>query len=198
MDLSDIIAKVNGMDAALRELKANVVSLASGAPPVVSMPPIVVMNPMYEMDANHFLTHVRAHGGGRVDPVVGPDCPYTVTLPKTGHTLSVARPDIGEMFIGYVQRTADQATGGKGDTILGTVGSLFLGTAWLFEPFGGFKTDGSNWPQAADRFCNIRAYMTPEEIARDEKNKADWAAVGEVMKNQPPIQPTPPPEETPL
>ena len=154
----------------------------------------VPAHPAYEFDANHFLVTARQYGGTRLDPVVASDCPYTMTMTETGHTLSLARPELGEMFIGYVVRVSDQATGGdkvRGDQIRGSIGSLFLGTAWLFAP-DTYKPDGSNWPRAADRFCNMRAYMTPEERAKDDANKAEWVAWGEVVKNQPPVSPPAP------
>jgi hypothetical protein len=130
-----------------------------------------------EVDANQLLVGARQYGSARVDPVVGAGTPTTVTLPKTGHTLSVARTDLGEGFVGYCTRIADQAGGNPN-----TVGALFLGTSHLFERFGGYKADGSNWPQAADYFYNIRAYMTPEELARDDAAKRGWDEYDERVK----------------
>lgn len=153
---------------------------------------------MTEMDDQHLLIHVRQVGGARVDPVVPEGTPYTVTLPATGHTLSVARPDLGEMFVGYCQRVSDQAGGDPK-----TVGALFLGTARYFAPFGGFKSDGSNWPQAADKFYNMRAYMTDAERAKDDAAKASWEAVydrmgrGEGRQKQPETPSTPSMPSTP-
>lgn len=135
---------------------------------------VIAPNPLYEMDANQMLTHCRQVGNARVDPVVGADCPNTVVLPETGHVLSVPRPDLGEMFVGYCMRTADQTTGGDGKRVLDTVGALFLGSAHLFAP-GVYDPKGTNWPRAADKFANIKAYMTPEERARDEQSKQQWA-----------------------
>jgi hypothetical protein len=73
------------------------------------------------------------------------------------------------MFIGYCQRVADQAGGDPN-----TVGALGLGSTYLFDRFGGYRADGSNWPYAADRFYNLRAYMTPEERQRDDQAQQAW------------------------
>lgn len=152
----------------------------------------------YEVDANQLLVGARQYGNARIDPVVGAGAPTTVTLPRTGHTLSVARTDLGEMFVGYCTRVADQAGGNPG-----TVGALFLGTQHLFERFGGYRADGSNWPQAADMFYNMRAYMTPEELARDDAAKQGWREyderVQERVKAERQQQPQPKPQaELPL
>jgi hypothetical protein len=128
--------------------------------------------------------------------------------------LSVAQPKLGEMFVGYCQRVSDQATDGHAEKYLGSIGSLFLGTGTFFEhgtpEHPVFNPDGSNWPEAADCFFNMRAYMTDAEKARDDKAQADWEAVNEALKhrNDPPPAPAPvvppaqppelPPGETPL
>lgn len=211
--LAELVNRFNSLETQFATLRAELVQYAQGNTSTIGQnPPPPPASPLYEFDMNQLLVGARQYGGGRVDPVVGPDCPHTRVMPKTGHVLSVARPDLGEMFMGYVQRVADQATGGKGDTILPSLGTLFLGTGTFFEhgtPGKPFNPDGSNWPEAADAFCNMRAYMTPDEIARDDKAKADWAEVYERMKNQPaytppapqpPAPPAPPlpPGEEPL
>lgn len=179
--------------------------------PTLPTPPPPPPNPLYEQDINHMLVHVRAYGNNRVDPLVGPDCPFTVTLPKTGHTLSEPQIGLGEMFMGYCMRVADQATGGDGDKYLPGIGSLFLGTGHLFAktPQGVFNPDGSNWPMAADCYYNMRAYMTPEEKVQDAASQAGWAKWDEEVKarvekeKNPTPAPAPvggdlPPGETPL
>lgn len=152
--------------------------------PIVLQLKIPPANPIYAEDINHLLVHARTYGNARVDPVVGPDCPNTVTLPKTGHTLSLPRTDLGEMFMGYATRVADQATGGNGNQYLSGIGAMFLGTGTYFERAGGgpFNPDGSNWPGAADCYFNMRAYMSPEEKAKDDSSKQGWAEYDEKIK----------------
>jgi hypothetical protein len=133
----------------------------SAAPPVPA-PGIPAPN------GNQLLEAARAQADApRIDPVVPPGTPGTVTLPATGHVLSVARPDLHEMFVGYCERVSAQAGGNAA-----TVGALMLGTAYLFEKLGGYRADGANWPEAADRFYNLRSYFTPEEQAAEDAAKA--------------------------
>lgn len=100
--------------------------------------------------------------GGRnaayIDPVVPAGTPRTVTPSETGHTLSIARPDKGETFVGYCTRVSDQATAGTDPKAYQRVGALMLGAGHLFDRWGGFREDGFNWPFAADRFFNGAAY----------------------------------------
>lgn len=207
MTLDEIVAKVQSLDTGLAEVKQAVIPLLAaqqaggtiGVPPVVTPPtPPPAPNPLYEMDANHLLVHARQlSNGARVDPVVGMDIPqelrsYFVLLPATSHVLSVPRVDLREMFQGYCTRVSDQATGAN-PRALDTIGSLYLGTGPYFAKFGGFKADGSNWPQAADAFFNPRAYMTPEELAADDAAKAGWRQWEQVVQQPPKPAPTPPP-----
>jgi hypothetical protein len=114
-----------------------------------------------------------------IEPVVPAGTANTVTLPVTGHVLSIAQPP-GEMFPGYCRRVSLQAAAGdavKAKENGNLIGMLFLGTQSVFAPFGGFMADGSNWPQAADRFFNGRAYMTPAELAQADADAAQWAAL---------------------
>lgn len=200
MTLQDVIARVNAIDTALAEVKKDLINLASaGGTVTVPVAPVVSK---YEMNGNHMLTHVRAFGTAYCDPVVGPDCPYTKVCPATGHVLSLARPDLGENFMGYVQRVADQATNGNGDRYAGTIGTLLLGTGTFFQMSSHkpLQQDGSNWPEAADCFYNIRAYMTPEERKKDDDNKAGWDQWAIDMQNNATNHPPSslPPDETPL
>ena len=118
-----------------------------------------------------------------IEPIVPAGTAGTVTLPVTKHVLSVPRPDIGEMFVGYVQRVGDQATGGKNEEYKATIPMLFQGTGYLFDG-GVFNPDPSSWPLAADKFYNGRAYMTTEQQAKDAANKAAQAAWLEKLRQQ--------------
>jgi hypothetical protein len=104
-----------------------------------------------------------AVNGRRVDQPCPQGTPGTVTLAATGHTLSLPEVAKGEMFAGYCGRVYLQCGAQSADA----VGSLFLGTSVYFDRFGGFKADGSNWPQAADFFYNAisggTAYATEAE-----------------------------------
>ena len=108
----------------------------------------------------------------RIDPVVPAGTPGTVQCPATGHVLSVARPDLDEGFMSYCRRVSAQAAGNP-DTAAAV---LTYGDA-LFDRFGGFQADGSNWPLAADRFYNLRAYMSQQERGQDDQARAQWSAL---------------------
>jgi hypothetical protein len=179
MQLNEVVAKINAVDSGLAEVKLDVMNFIRANSPALAAVPapvkvVVADTPTYHISANGMLMEARAYGSASVDPVVGADCPYTVVVPRTGHVLSVPRVDLHEGFIGYVMRVADQSTGGKGDQYLGTVGSLFLGTEHLFKEFGGFDPSGANWPNAADKFYNMRAYMTADEKAADDRAQQGW------------------------
>lgn len=106
----------------------------------------------------------------RIDPIVAAGSPGTVLMAITGHVLSAPRPDLGEMFPGYCERVSLQC-GGR----IAIIGMLFNGgAAALFAALGGYKADGSNWPEAADRFFNGRAYL-------DDAGKAQYDAAQAAM-----------------
>jgi hypothetical protein len=124
-----------------------------------------------------------AVNGSRADLPCPQGTPGTVTLSATGHTLSVAEADKGEMFMGYCRRVYQQAQGNRDD-----VGALVLGTDPWFARFGGFKADGSNWPMAADFFFNTQSggdsYLTAEEKLANERAKAQWQDTGTRIAHQ--------------
>lgn len=97
-----------------------------------------------------------------------------VWLPKTGRSFPRPRPDLGEMFIGYVQRVG---------RVLGLdtsgVGSLFLGTSHL-----GNVSDAANWPEMADRYFDPRAYMTAEQIEREKAAQTQWREVEQRIRDR--------------
>lgn len=191
--LQEVVAKIAAIDLAVAEVKKDVLALNGTAPVAPVTPPSPpappAANPLYAMDANGLLVNARQFGSTRVDPVVGSDCPNTLTVGETGHVLSIARPDLGESFVGYAMRVSDQAHGD-----INTVGALFVGADYLFDKWGGFKKDGSNWPFAADRFYNLRAFMSPEEQAKDDAAKAGWVQWGQTVQNHQNNPPTPAPE----
>lgn len=175
------------MDSQLIELFSSINDRLYKLERAAGIAPVTLPTPTpnhYEFDAQGLLVAARQTAGGRIDPVVGPDCPNTVVMERTGHVLSVARPDLGEMFVGYCRRVSDQATMGTDSNAVNTLGSLFMGSSWLFDRFGGYQPDGSNWPQAADRYFNMRAYMTPEELARDDASRAQWGQHYENMRSR--------------
>ena len=100
--------------------------------------------------------------GPRIEAIMATGASDTVTLPVTGHVLSL--PVAGESYMMYCQRVAVQAHGNAA-----LVGMLFLATA----PAG----DPSGWPAAADQFFNATAYMTPEQLAAHNATQAQWAAL---------------------
>jgi hypothetical protein len=109
---------------------------------------------------------VMAVNGRRVDQPCPQGTPGTVTLAATGHTLSLPEVAKGEMFAGYCGRVYLQCGAQSADA----VGSLFLGTGVYFERFGGFKPDGSNWPQAADFFFDAISGGTAAYATEAERN----------------------------
>ncbi len=178
-NLKQIIDAVNEADAKLAKIKQDLIEfMRRNDGTLLSPPPVTPPVPrMTDAEAaQRMLMLSRTIGGRRIDPVVEAGYPGTLTCPLTGHVLSVPQAAAGEMFIGYCHRVIDQATGGKGNDYWGSVGGLFLGASYLFDRFGGFKEDGSNWHLGADRFFNMRAYMSPAELAADDAAKAGWAA----------------------
>lgn len=137
-------------------------------------------NPMNEVGLNGLLVHARQIGNMTIDPVVDVVITgVTTRMPRTGHILSLPRPDLGEMFMGYCQRVSDQAKGN-----VATVGALFISSGRLFARFGGYRSDGGNWPEAADCFYNLRKYMTEDELKAADAAAASWGVVHERMRNQ--------------
>lgn len=167
-EVEEIKARVDYLLTRLRDGEPGTVTIA----PVVPAPPIPAAPaiPLGEVDpATGMLKGYREVSGYRVDPIVGPGTPTTVTLPS-GHVLSKARADLGEMFMGYCIRISDQAQGS-----INVVGSLAMVGDSAFDKVGGYKTDGSNWPEAADRFYTPKAYMTPEEREKVQADEDAWA-----------------------
>jgi len=103
-----------------------------------------------------------------------------VYLPVTGNVFPKPIPNTatewplnGELFPGYVMRV-----GAKIGRSTSTVGSLMPqggGVEHLFKKFGGYKADGSNWPEAADFFFNARAYQTEQERAEADAGVLAWS-----------------------
>lgn len=104
-------------------------------------------------------------------PQLGPD---DVWLPRTKRIYPRPRPDLGEMFIGYVQRS------GKALNLDASgVGSLFLGTSHL-----GNVSDATNWPEMADRYFSPREYMTAAQIAAEESAQTQWRDVEQRIRDR--------------
>jgi hypothetical protein len=146
-------------------------SITSPAPGGASVAAAATPVPAGVPDANRLLLRARVLASGvRVDPVVPSGTPGTVTLPKTGHVLSLPQVP-AENFMGYCTRVVDQCSGNEA-----TLGALLGGMSDFLFPQG-FNPDGTGWPEGADKFYNVRAYMTPEEVARDAGLKAQWDAL---------------------
>lgn len=163
-----------------QDLKAGVYDIVltkiEGAIPPTIAPPESVP----QFDERGLLKGGSLYGGYRVDPIVPAGTPRTVTIGLTGHVLSVARPDLGEMMGGYLTRVSAQAHGNPN-----IVGALMIGGMdTYFSDFGGFKADGSNWPIVADLIYNGKAATKADIDA--------WAAWYEAFKkNVVPNSPTP-------
>lgn len=157
------------LDSLIAAVQADAGGVANPPPAVVGPPPAT----MGTVDpATGLLNGGRDVGGVRVDPVVAPGTPTTVTISETGHTVSVARPDKGEMFMGYCMRVSDQCHGN-----MSIVGGIIAAGETLFARWGGFKADGTNWPFAADFYFNRRAFLSPEEQAAEDAAAASWGGV---------------------
>jgi hypothetical protein len=117
------------------------------------LPPVVI-KPNEEI---HMASH-HMQSGQVVADVVPSGTPNTVTLPKTGHVLSL--PLLGatygdaEMWPGYCNRVQAQC-GAPGSDY--TFKLMYAGDG-AFHDTGGFKPDGSNWPITADRYYNPSQY----------------------------------------
>lgn len=190
---NNITAAFAAVEKAVDEAKATVAAqlvdhVIATAPPLVSPEPVAdAAHPAYSFDSHGFLTDPAPVmvGDTRVEAVVGADCPRTVTIPQTGHVLCEPRPDTGEGFMRYAWRVSRQcgAVNPDGSPKQGWWGGIMLFGDSVFNRFGGVKKDGSNWPVAADFYFarmtgDINPFLTPEEIAEQERNAALWAASG--------------------
>lgn len=169
------LAAIREQLATIEVAVADVPAIHVDAPPVATAP-----HGSYAFDAAGFLTSPapRMVGNVRVEPVVGADCPRTVTVAQTGHVLCEPRPDLGEGFSAYLWRVCEQCEGS-----LAQGGGIFFAGDHAFDRFGGFKADGSNWPIAADfwyaRFNGqINAFLTPAEQAEQAEIAKAWAIAG--------------------
>jgi len=151
MNLNTISALIHQVETALTGLKAELASQGTGPVPLTGAAAVEPPPPAEP-------TFHAAPGGWRIDDVMPKGTGGTVTVPVTGHVISLPQPGKtygdGEMFIGYCQRVHLQC----GSPDANSVGALFMGTGHLFQDRGGFKGDGSNWPEAADQFFNGAAY----------------------------------------
>ena len=186
MDFTTFIQAINTIDAGLTQMKAAALVMAQAQPDAAAAvaaltaagkgtPPATSPGSLTNGPAGSIATP-------RVDALVPPGTPNTITLPNTGHTLSLpqpnaANPQQGEMFVGYCMRVSGQCHG-----MIGEVGKLFMGDDYLFAPLGGFKTDGTDWPVAADAFFNPSAYSTPEQIAAAVAAQKQWDATEAALK----------------
>ena len=144
------------------------------------------------------ITYTAGPSGWRVDDVVPSGTPGTVTLPKTGHVLSLPQPSPdptnpgkGEMLMGYIARVHKQC--GE-PTFPQGLGSLFLGTEGLFAPGRPWDAAGTYWPEAADKYYNRLAYESDyerelrlrattqwNEYDAEKKRQADERAAGQTQ-----------------
>jgi hypothetical protein len=142
----------------LRDLAAEADALDNTSGGIISatIPPPLPVDPNAKVDGHYGEISWYSDGGNRVDNIVAPGTRGTVTLPLTGHVLSL--PQIGEENLtGYVNRTRAQCGHpGAWDVGAFTAGG---GGTYAASQFGGFKADGSNWPRIADWLFNRSAYM---------------------------------------
>ncbi len=148
---------------------------ATGAPPTAppATPPARVV------------TFTRVEGR-RLDDVMPAGTPGTITLPVTGHVLSVPQASIGELLLGYAIRVSKQA-GVELQTAINMNGALALFQSAL-------KSSGptpDSWPAMADEFYNREAY-NPVSDADKAAQAKQWADAQKLMQQQPPPASTTP------
>jgi len=158
-------ARIAAIEAELAAAKA-----ALKPAPVAPAPVMAPRGPTYSQDA----------AGYRVDDVALPGTPGTVTLPVTGHVVSLPQPNAqhperGEMLMGYIMRVYKQCGGKESDRF--AVGPLSLPKS----PDGVHHPDGTYWPEMADRFYNPVAYMTPDQREEAAKQAQQWAYVNQKL-----------------
>ena len=170
MTKQDIINKIVELQRAMLDLREAVSSMDSlSVPGVTTLPvqtgtttgtaptPAVVVQstPRPPSAVTH---HAGPFGIMIMDKAIS-GTPGTVTLPVTGHVLSLPRPQDGEMLMGYSQRISLQLAGERSaDAIMGSAG-----TGGMIQQIG----DGGPqyWPEMLDRRYNPRAYMTDTQRA---------------------------------
>lgn len=174
------VAQLAALEKQMAELKA---ALSDNATAITKPAPLPPLDPgpivkLAEVTTPREVTYSKGPSGWRVDDIVPPGTPGTVTLPKTGHTLSLPQPNPadpthGEMLIGYIARVHKQC---GSPTFPQGLGALFLGTEGLFAPGKPWDAAGTYWPEAADRFYNREAYMTDAEKAAQAAANQQWDA----------------------
>ena len=109
----------------------------------------------------------------QIDPVAKAGDPGTVTLPVTGHVLSVPKPEAGETITGYYVRVSKQTGGLPSDAFaLAQAGNT---------PYGLDVTNPANWPTICDELANRVAYMTPQQKADLTKDTySGWTGTGSI------------------
>ena len=166
--LTDISNRLKGVEAVLNVTAAHLEVPAPAAPVVVAVPKRV-----YAYDARGLLKdYLTGPGGSRQDPIVDADCPSARRV-ASGKYLSLARPDLGEQFTGYCSRVSLQAGGANLNNMLGAI--MMMGMP-MHEAHGGFKADGSNWPDVADNWANAAAYQSDPQRAQAAASAAQFDA----------------------
>lgn len=155
---------------------------AQPAPPVVApdllipkpaTPPVAALPPPVSVPASGVTFH--AENGLRVDDKVAPGTPGTVTLPATGHVVSLPSAGAGkmggELAMGYQNRVKLQLD--AADLVNRANFVLVQGWAPTAQRAGLDTTNLAHWPEIADRVCNASAYQTQaqkdaEALARQQ------------------------------
>lgn len=181
------VAQLAALEKQMADLKAalsdNAAAITKPAVPVPLPTDPIVPGPVVKLapvETSKAITWSAGPSGWRVDDIVPPGTPGTVTLPKTGHTLSLPQPSDdptnpgkGEMLMGYIARVHKQC---GSPTFPQGLGALFLGTEGLFAPGRPWDAKGTYWPEAADKFYNREAYMTDAEKAALATSNQQWDA----------------------
>lgn len=135
------------------------------------------------------VTFTRDTLGNRIDNVAPTGTPGTVTLPVTGHVLSLPQPRLdaqgkliqgGEMLVGYTLRVGVQC----GATLQKAI-DMHGAIAYMES---GLKTYGPTpayWPMEVDEFYNREAY-NPVSDADKAAQAKQWADAQQQMRQPPP------------
>jgi hypothetical protein len=125
----------------------------------------------------------------RIDAVIPTGTPSTITLPVTGHVLSLPLQSQGEGILGYFQRTSLQTGGNAQDA-----GGLIVAATDLAHRLSMDAANASSWPYIVDWYANPVAYMNVYEPgaiaagqAQDAKIALEDAGKGSVSINSIPV-----------
>jgi hypothetical protein len=179
------MANVTIDDAQLAALIAQAVQQALAASQPVQPAPVQTSTGAHPMIGGQAV---------RIDAAAVTGDPNTIVAPKTGHVLPLCLWDQGEGIAGYALRCAHSLLPNGGPNgqdpvqfMVNNQGAILMMSPALRDGDAGpgvpLPTDGAHSiPLRVDKFANPRAYMTPDELAADDKAQAAWTAEQAAMQ----------------